>query len=53
MVKILLGGENVKCSFGEDINIVFILRGKDDFILFDSNGEFCGKGSLSNMFIIK
>ena len=53
MIKVSVGGKNIKHPFREDISIVRVLRRKDNLILLGSDSEFGGEGGLSNVFLIK
>ena len=53
MVKVSSGREDIKHSFGENIGVVSILRGKGDFVLLSGNGKLGGKSGLLDMFVIK
>ena len=53
MVKVSSGRKGIEYLFGEDVGIVCILRRKDNLAFFGSDGKFCGKGGLSDVFVIK
>ena len=53
MVKVPLERENVKCFLQKHIGVVSILGGKDNLVLFGSNGKLSGESGLSDMLIVE
>ena len=53
MVEISSRGKGIKCSFGEGISIVSILRREDNIIFLGGNSKLGGQGGFLDMVVVK